>query len=157
MSAAAIKQKICEGKLVTGPNDAGKAAIWRHYDLVLTSNKELSGYVQCRACKAVLAYDSKKTGTSSLQRHTDRGCTRSTAAANVSSYKQTSVSDYLSPPAKSVPASVRSSLTEKCVEFCCRDIRSFHTVAGRGFVDLAQDLINVGGDLWPRLSRKCAA
>ncbi len=144
MSAAAIKQKICEGKLVTGPNDAGKAAIWRHYDLVLTSNKELSGYVQCRACKAVLAYDSKKTGTSSLQRHTDRGCTRSTAAANVSSYKQTSVSDYLSPPAKSVPASVRSSLTEKCVEFCCRDIRSFHTVAGRGFVDLAQDLINVG-------------
>ncbi len=49
------------------PNDAGKAAIWRNYDLVLTSNKELSGYMQCRACKAVLAYNSKKTGTSSLQ------------------------------------------------------------------------------------------
>ncbi len=30
------------------------------------------------------------------------------------------------------------------MEFCCCDIRSFHTVADRGFVDLAQDLINVG-------------
>ncbi len=62
-----IKQKFCEEKLITVPNDAGKAAIWRNYDLVLTSNKKLCGYVQCRACKDVLAYDSKKTSTSSLQ------------------------------------------------------------------------------------------
>ncbi|KAG1957223.1 zinc finger BED domain-containing protein RICESLEEPER 2-like [Pimephales promelas] len=105
--------------------------------------KEPSGYVQCRACKAVLAYDSKKTGTSSLQRHTDRGCTRPTAGLAASN-RQSSLSDYLSPAAKSVPASVKSNVTEKCVEFCCRDIRSFHTVAGRGFINLAQDLINVG-------------
>jgi len=130
--------------LLRGQTMQVKSAIWRNYNRVLTSNKELSGYMQFRACKAVLAYDSKKTGISSLQRHTDRGCTHSTAAANVSSYKQTSISDYLYPPAKSVPASEKSSLTEKCFEFCCRDIRSFHTVAERGFVDLAQDLINMG-------------
>ncbi|CAM4571232.1 unnamed protein product [Leuciscus chuanchicus] len=139
-----IKQKITEGKLMTVPNDAGKAAIWKHYDLVVSPSKEPSGYVQCRACKAVLAYDSKKTGTSSLQRHTDRGCTRPTAGLAASNNRQSSLSDYLSPTAKSVPASVKSNVTEKCVEFCCRDIRSFHTVAGRGFINLAQDLINVG-------------
>uniref|UniRef100_W5MVB0 HAT C-terminal dimerisation domain-containing protein n=1 Tax=Lepisosteus oculatus TaxID=7918 RepID=W5MVB0_LEPOC len=30
------------------------------------------------------------------------------------------------------------------VEFCCWDIRPFHMIAGKGFIDLAQELINVG-------------
>jgi len=35
-------------------------------------------------------------------------------------------------------------VTEKCVEFICKDIRPFETIAGDGFVALAQSLINIG-------------
>lgn len=76
---------------------------------------------------------------SSLQRHTDRGCTRPTAGLAASNHRQSSITDYLS-----VHASVKSNLTEKCVEFCCRDIKLFHSVTGKGVLQLARDVINVG-------------
>ncbi|ROL29787.1 Transposable element Hobo transposase [Anabarilius grahami] len=58
-----------------------------------------------------------------------------------SSSKQMSVSDFL---AKPTPSRVKSLITDKCMNFCCMDIRSFETVAGNGFTQLAQELINVG-------------
>lgn len=36
-----------------------------------------------------------------------------------------------------------SKPSNNCVDFCCRYIRHFHTIAGQGFKDLAQVLINV--------------
>ncbi len=41
------------------------------------------------------------------------------------------------------------------MEFCCCDIRSFNTVADRGFVDLAQDLINVGATYGHVSAERC--
>lgn len=35
-------------------------------------------------------------------------------------------------------------MTEKCVSFCCTDIRPFNIVNGEGFKELEQELINVG-------------
>lgn len=33
---------------------------------------------------------------------------------------------------------------EKCVSFCCEDIRPFNIINGEEFEELAQELINVG-------------
>jgi len=43
-----------------------------------------------------------------------------------------------------IPSSVKSGITEKCVEFVCKDIRPFETVSGDGFIALAQAFVNVG-------------
>ncbi|KAG5265223.1 hypothetical protein AALO_G00262780 [Alosa alosa] len=45
---------------------------------------------------------------------------------------------------QSIPMKARQALTEKCEEFCCRDIRPFYVVSGQGFQAIAQELINVG-------------
>ena len=39
---------------------------------------------------------------------------------------------------------MKSHITDKCAEFVCKDIRSFETVSGDGFIALAQSVINVG-------------
>lgn len=134
-----IKRKIADGQLKTVKNTRGKANFWAVFQIVTTLNDEPTGYAQCTICKAVLSYDSKKTGSSHLQRHFERGgCNGSEPT---SSSKQMSVSDFL---AKPTPSKVKSLITDKCVNFCCMDIRSFETVAGNGFIQLAQELINVG-------------
>ncbi len=66
-------------ELLKVPNASGKAAFWKSFDLITTTNNEPIGHVQCSICKHILAHDSKKTGTSHLQRHVERGC----ATANV--------------------------------------------------------------------------
>lgn len=45
---------------------------------------------------------------------------------------------------KTIPMRVKQAITEKCVDFCCRDIRPFNVVSGEGFQALAQEQINVG-------------
>ncbi len=50
------------------------------------------------------------------------------------------MSKFLSKP---VSLNARSHVFEKCVDFCCEDIRPFQTVAGGGFIKFAQELINI--------------
>lgn len=71
-----------------------------------------------------------------MQRHTARAC-RSTSAG------QPSVASFFTTE-KNIPRRTKSEVTEKCVRFCCKDIRPFYVVHGDGFVELAQELINVG-------------
>ncbi len=93
-----IKRRIANGKLKTVKNTRGKAHFWAAFQIVTTLNKP-TGYAQCTTCKAVLSHDSKKTGSSHLQRHFERGG----CSGPGSSSKQTSVSDFLS---KATPSSV---------------------------------------------------
>jgi len=44
----------------------------------------------------------------------------------------------------SLPLTVKQDVTLKCTEFACRDLRPFKTVAGDGFVALAQAFISLG-------------
>lgn len=133
-----LKAKLANGELFKVPNASGKAALWNNFDIITNAENKPIGHVQCRNCSTILAYDSKKTGSSHLQRHVDRGCAVASASA---SQKQLSMSNFFSKP---VPANVKSQVTEKCVDFCCEDIRPFRTVAGPGFTKLAQELINIG-------------
>ena len=141
MDAAKIKEKLARGELQAVKNAAGKSDVWKQLALVTTLTNEQVGYAQCRKCKNLFKYDSKLSGTSHLARHVDKGC------YSASIVQQLSVSGYVTPKGtdkKPVPASAKTQVKEKCVDFCCEDIRSFQTVAGEGFIGLAQELINIG-------------
>lgn len=47
----------------------------------------------------------------------------------------------------SIPDSVKQKVTEKCAEFAAKDLRSFDTVEGEGFKNLAECLIRTGVQL----------
>ena len=139
-----VKEKLTRGELQALPNTSGKSDVWKQMDIITTVTDEQAavGYAQCRQCKHLFKYDSKLTGTSHLSRHLDKGCT-----GQASSAVQLSVAGYVTTKANQplpVPASAKANVTQKCVEFCCEDIRSFQTVAGLGFQKLAQELINTG-------------
>ncbi|KAL2086087.1 hypothetical protein ACEWY4_017146 [Coilia grayii] len=42
------------------------------------------------------------------------------------------------------PLRAKQAITDKCVDFCCQDLRPFSVVSGEGFKSLAQELINIG-------------
>lgn len=86
-------------------------------------------------CENILSYDSSKGGTSHLRRHAD-GC------SSCASTGTTSVTSFFK--ACSIPKAAKQHVTEKCVDFVCRDIRPFNAIEGEGFLELAQSLINVG-------------
>ena len=54
----------------------------------------------------------------------------------------TQISQFFKP--SSVTLAVKQDIAMKCADFACRDLRPFETVAGDGFVALAQALISVG-------------
>uniref|UniRef100_A0A1A8LDQ2 BED-type domain-containing protein n=1 Tax=Nothobranchius pienaari TaxID=704102 RepID=A0A1A8LDQ2_9TELE len=135
-----IKRKIAKGELKSVNNTKGKAPFWIKFDIITNLQNEPTGFVQCVLCKAVLSYDSKKTGSSHLRRHLQRSCGGGGPGGGD---RQQSVSDFLS-FAKPPPERMKSEVANKCVNFCCMDIRPFETVAGVGFRELAQELINVG-------------
>ena len=84
-------------------------------------------YVQCRKCAKVLTYDKRKVGTS---------CQSATPSGT------TPIGRFLK--SASVPLAVKQEITVKCADFACRDLRPFETVAGDGFVALAQAFTSVG-------------
>lgn len=97
--------------------------------------KHVLPFVVCVRCDAVFSYDSAKGGTSHLRRHEEACC-------NAMAPTTPSIFNFFKTPR--VPKAAKDRVTEKCVEFVCKDIRPFTTVAGDGFIDLAQTLINVG-------------
>lgn len=81
----------------------------------------------------------KKRGLPTMNRHMKQACHDRNYD---SSQPQPSMSSFVTFPSN--PLRARQAITEKCVEFCCRDIRPFYVVSGQGFERLAQELINVG-------------
>ncbi|XP_029558686.1 uncharacterized protein LOC115186319 isoform X2 [Salmo trutta] len=52
-----------------------KSNVWNHFGVIVNADKQLvDGFAACKKCKRVLAYDSQRTGTSSLKKHIGR-CT----------------------------------------------------------------------------------
>ena len=69
-----VKNKLSSGEFKTIQNE-GKSTVWRYFRLVVNADFNVAvGYVQCRKCKVVMKYDSKRTGNSAMQRHVARVC-----------------------------------------------------------------------------------
>jgi len=88
----------------------------------------------------VLTYDKRKGGTWHLRRHA-AACQSATPSGSGT----TPIGQFFK--SASVPPAVKQEIEEitvKCADFACRDLRPFETVAGDGFVALAQAFISVG-------------
>lgn len=71
-----LTQKIKNRELRIVKNRARvKSNVWDHFGVIVNADKQLvDGFAACKKCKRVLAYDSQRTGTSSLKKHIGR-CT----------------------------------------------------------------------------------
>lgn len=133
MEQQEVKDKLKTGELKRKPH-TGKSEVWKNFQLIVENATETCvGFAECQ-CGLLLAYDSKKTGTSSLIRHS-KSCPGKSGGSQ---------SSLLSFVPKTVPLRAKQAVTDKCVDFCCQDLRPFSVVKGEGFKCLAQELINVG-------------
>ncbi len=82
-------------------------------------------------------YESHKTATSNMVHHV---CAKSKGQSS----QTNTLSSYVRRDSKKIPLEVKSSLVDACVDLCCLDIRPFDVVSGKGFLQVAQTLINIG-------------
>ena len=135
MEPEEVKKKIKTGELKVSKFE-GKSEVWTYFKQVMGSDNVCVGFVECSKCGMLFTYDSKKTGTSSMNRHMKQVCHAR------KDDNQPSMSSFVTSP--TIPMRVKQALTEKCVGFCCKDIRPFYVVSGQGFQELAQELVNIG-------------
>ena len=89
----------------------------------------------------MLAFTSAN-GTNNLKSHI-QSCAKAKGEANV--LNQATVHQFYSSSKKiNVPARVKSSIAQACVECSALDGRAFETIAGTGLQNLAQALFNAG-------------
>lgn len=87
---------------------------------------------QCTKCKTFLTYIGAASGTSHLGRHS---CAAPTQA-------QLSITSMMK--VTKCPTSVTSRLADKAAIMCGKDLRPFNMLAGEGFKQYGQELINIG-------------
>ena len=132
------KSKLATGKFTLVFREVWKSEVWKTFAMVVNSDGHQTGYVQCTKCKVLMKYDSKKTGSSSLSRHA-LNCAPSTTTQMKP--QQSSLTKFV---ARNVPLTTKQAVTENCMHMCAKDIRPFYFVQGKGFLELAQELITVG-------------
>ena len=133
-----VKNKLSSGEFKTIQNE-GKSTVWRYFRLVVNADFNVAvGYVQCRKCKVVMKYDSKRTGNSALQRHVDIVCKTTDDAGWL---LQPSIAAFASCSRK-IPLQDKQKITEKCLAFCCKDIRPFRSNKGRLFMKNIRKCVN---------------
>uniref|UniRef100_A0A3Q2CJ70 BED-type domain-containing protein n=1 Tax=Cyprinodon variegatus TaxID=28743 RepID=A0A3Q2CJ70_CYPVA len=83
-----IKGKLAIGELhiVDNTSSKVKSDIWQTFGIIKDNDgNTVSGFAACKKCKKVLAYNSRKLGTSSLKKHTTDTC-RDTGVAAIDTY-----------------------------------------------------------------------
>lgn len=88
-------------------------------------------YAACKTCLVLVKYASD-SGTSGLKRHTCK--------AN-SGKNQPSIASFIK---RKLPLGVKSRLTDKIACMCSQDLRPFAVVEGKGFTNVAQELLDIG-------------
>lgn len=120
--------------------DNSSSKVWEHFGVIIDEeNNQVAGFAECKKCRKVLSYDSRKLGTSSLKKHSESSCSGNAAAAKPIDHFFTKTGELKAPKKQD-----KETVTKLAVKFVCSDIRSFETVCGEGFTGLAQGLIDVG-------------
>jgi len=101
--------------------------VWEIFDVIVDAvTSSAMGFVLCHKCETLLKYNIS-SGISSLKRHADSGCQKKENS-------ERHVADR----------DLKKRVTKLCVEMCAKDCRPFSTVAGEGFKNLAQELLDIG-------------
>ena len=123
-----------------------RSECWTSYSQIYYSNNP-QDYIVCLQCKCVLKWV-KDHGTRVMTHH---NCPKSKTVLSTTTTtptRQRSISSYCTQPStlKECPL-IQKRITEACVEYCAVDARSFESVRGIGFQNLAKQLVNAGATL----------
>lgn len=121
----------------------GKSEIWKKFKRVMnvvenvvdpdTPDQILTEFVACIKCKDLYG---AKSSTATLSRH--KCNVRAGIQQNIKLYGE--VIDKK----KNVPKHLKDETIEKCVKYCCMDIRPMSAIEGNGFKNFGQILLDVG-------------
>ncbi|CAF1328719.1 unnamed protein product [Rotaria sordida] len=105
-------------------------------------------YIICLQYRIILKWISEN-GTRVMSHH---NCLKNKSITTTPS-RQRTISSYCQQPSSSKECSLfQKRIIEACVEYCAVDGRSFGSVAGTGFMNLAKQLINAGATLGTSVS-----
>uniref|UniRef100_A0A1B0D3I4 RNase H type-1 domain-containing protein n=1 Tax=Phlebotomus papatasi TaxID=29031 RepID=A0A1B0D3I4_PHLPP len=130
-----VWQKIF--KLVDSKSD--KSTIWKKFKLIRDEkNNEIKNWVACGDCLKIYSFDSRKTGTSNLQRH---NCATASEGINrITSYlTKANDADRVKLPQEDI-----KKLTKAMCEMVVKDMRPMEAVSGEGLLSVLQTVYNLG-------------
>uniref|UniRef100_A0A1B0DG64 Uncharacterized protein n=1 Tax=Phlebotomus papatasi TaxID=29031 RepID=A0A1B0DG64_PHLPP len=139
MDKQEVQRKVIQKafKLVDAKSD--KSSIWKKFKIIHDEkNNEVKNWVACGDCFKIYSFDSRKTGTSNLQRHTCS--TASSGTKMITTYMiKKGVGDDISLPREDI-----NKLTKSLCEFVVKDIRPMEAVSGEGLTSLLQTVYDMG-------------
>lgn len=124
-----------------------RSEFWTNYSQIYYQDI-VQDYILCSNCKTVLKWRSE-SGTRVMSHH---HCVRVKPVTSTTP-RQRTISSYCQQSSSSIECPlIQKRITEACVEYCAVDGRSFESVAGAGFANLAKQLINAGATLGSSVS-----
>lgn len=131
--------------------DSAIAGWWEFFDRIRDEEEKIVPFVRCRRCCSLLAYDSKKTGTSSLSTHA-KMCRAPPPNSNHNIATMFGRSTTTTSP---VSADTKRLVSEALAQMCAEDMRPFEIVAGSGFEHFCQILLDIGRKSKDYISISC--
>lgn len=122
---------------------AKSSPVWNNFNHIYVNDTKQE-YVICTECEDLLIYK-PSYGTNSLSKHI-RSCEKhKTTTTNT----QLSIDRFRSATKNepSIPKQIKEQIAVACAEFAILDSRSFQTIQGTGFKNLAQKIFNAGKHL----------
>lgn len=119
-----------------------RSECWSNFSQVYHEDNP-QDYIICLQCKVVLKWLSEH-GTRVMTHH---NCATSESSPKLR-FRQRAISSYCRPSSSTQECSLfQKRITEACVEYCAVDGRSFGSVAGASFLNLAKQLMNAAATL----------
>ncbi|CAF3017431.1 unnamed protein product, partial [Rotaria sp. Silwood2] len=114
------------------------SAVWDSFSRIYVNDIKLE-HVICHQCEDLLIYK-PSSGSNSLSKHIS-SCQKSKTTV---SHNQTNINQFYasSKNEPAIPDQIKQEIKGACVEFAALDSRSFKTIQGIGFKNLAQKSFN---------------
>lgn len=134
LSASEVSTSLKKGTFMTKKSRNLKSDIWQSFSIVHDGEGNQLPFACCDKCHKVLTYNGHKSGTSGLKRH---ACTV-LKGQRLLEFKgnNTKVSD-----------AVKVKTVDKCVDFVSADLRPYDSIAGEGFIQLTQHLVDTAATI----------
>ncbi|CAF4260554.1 unnamed protein product, partial [Rotaria magnacalcarata] len=113
---------------------------WNTFVRIKDDNENIIPFVQCIKCFSIFAYESSKTGSSTLKAHAE-SCL---GGGSPSSSKNQDIIVMMNKDNNSnILAGLKRIFTVACAKCCAYDLRPYESVHGHGFQILCQSLLDV--------------
>ncbi|KAK3925971.1 Transposable element Hobo transposase [Frankliniella fusca] len=118
-----------------------KSEMWLVFKTVIDSkSKKSAGYIYCQECKKVQAYNHKK-GTSTAKKH---GCVKKATRNQGAAGRNVGGGGGPLVPLIAPTQAAKKQVLRSSVLYCAKDLAPFQSVQGEGFLDLVQNILDIG-------------